>query len=395
MAAAQQIETRTPTKGDKIKCEVDGAMVHVITKHLRDNHPDWSLDRYRTEFPEAPLLSPYAELILEQKKAAEKAAPASSASVAVFDRKPMFEVFGVDPTAPAVLNKRGLPIEVSVGRDHDPVNQLLVPDVDKNYIFDLDLTKNVLMGFEMGINVYLWGYHGTGKTSALEQVCARTNRPFMRVQHTINTEEAHLIGQYVVQNGATIFQPGPLTIAMIEGHIYCADEYDFAMPSVLSVYQPVLEGKALVIKDAPPELRVIRPHPNFRFCATGNTNGSGDETGLYQGTQIQNAANFSRFGITCEVKYMEAKVETAVVASQAGLKPQEAAKIVKFANDVREAFMAGKVGATISPREMINAGRLGIMRGSDYALGMQLAFTNRLSRVDKKVIEEFAQRVFG
>ncbi|WP_281406860.1 AAA family ATPase [Methylobacterium sp. WL103] len=397
-AVAAQITT--PTKSDKIECLVDGAMVHVVANHLKTSHPGMTLDAYRAKFPGAPVLSPYAELMLAQKQA-EKAVTSTAAistgtaAAGVFERRPMHEVFGVDASAPAVLNKRGQAIQVSCGKSLDASSQALVPEVDKNYIFDLELTKNILMGFEMGINVYLWGYHGTGKTSALEQVCARTNRPFLRVQHTINTEEAHLVGQYVVQDGATLFQPGPLMDAMLNGYIYCADEYDFAMPSVLSVYQPVLEGKSLVVKDAPPHLRVVKPHPNFRICATGNTNGSGDETGLYQGTQIQNAANYSRFGITCEVEYLEAKVETAIVASQAGLKKEDAAKIVKFANDVREAFKAGKVGATVSPRELISAGKIGIMKGSDYSAGMKLAFTNRLSRVDKKVIEEFAQRVFG
>ncbi|AMB48377.1 MoxR family ATPase [Methylobacterium sp. AMS5] len=399
MSAATAVQqAAVPTKADKIECLVDGAMVHVIKTHLANNHPDWSLDRYKAEFPGAKTLSPYAEMIAMQKRAeeAQKVVPITSAKSAemVYERKPMHEVFGIDPSAPAVLNKRGQPIQVSVGQPTGD-GLLLVPDVDKNYIFDLELVKNVLMGFEMRINVYAWGFHGTGKTSLFEQVCARTNRPFLRIQHTANTEESHIVGQFVVQNGATIWQPGPLMDAMLNGYVYCADEYDFAMPSVLSVYQPVLEGKPLVVKDAPPEYRVIRPHKDFRICGTGNTNGSGDETGLYQGTQIQNAANYSRFGITIEVEYMEAKVETAIVASQAGLKKEDAAKIVKFAGEWREAFKAGKVSTTISPRELISAGKIGIMKGSDYGAGMQLAFINRMTRIDKKAAQEFAQRIFG
>ncbi|MER9496479.1 AAA family ATPase, partial [Mesorhizobium sp. M0320] len=174
------------------------------------------------------------------------------------------------------------------------------------------------------------------------------------VQHTAHTEESHVLGQYVVRTkmakhdvisgdgtrhevekpmSVTEFQLGPLPLAMIEGAVYCADEYDFAMPQVVALYQPVLEGKALVIKDAPPEYRLIKPHPEFRIVATGNTNGTGDETGLYQGTLIQNAANYSRFKITEEVTYMEPKIEETVISGQAGIERADAAKLVKIAKE--------------------------------------------------------------
>ena len=100
----------------------------------------------------------------------------------------------------------------------------------------------------------------------------------------INNYNCRLLG--VVKNGETVFELGPLPYAMKHGMVYCADEYDFAEPAVLSIYQSVLEGKPLIIKEADLENRVIKPHPNFRFCATGNTNGAGDSFGLYQGTRI-------------------------------------------------------------------------------------------------------------
>lgn len=184
-------------------------------------------------------------------------------------------------------------------------------------------------------------------------------------------------------------------MAMIHGMIYCADEYDFAMPSVSAVYQSVLEGQALVIKDAPPEYRVIEPHPEFRFVATGNTNGVGDETGLYQGTMIQNAANYSRFPITEEVKYMDAKIEESILRQKTNIDKTSAGKIVKFANDIRRSFADGKLGMTISPRELLNGTKLAIAFGGNFTMGLQLSFANRCSRVDKKVVEELLQRIFG
>lgn len=380
----------------KITCQIDGALCHSIQLHLRDHHPEWTIERYKTEFPDAPLLSKLAEKKLAQRREQERAkASAEPEKHRMGAKKQAFhEVFDLG-SAKAAMNARGEPIMITVMQDHDPDAQALIPDIDENYVFNIDLTKTALIGLELGMPVYFWGYHGTGKTTAFEQIAARTKRPFLRVQHTINTEEAHIVGQYVVKDGSTNFQLGPLPTAMLFGYNYCADEYDFAMPSVLSVYQPVLEGKPLVIKDAPPELRVIRPHPNFRFVATGNTNGGGDETGLYQGTQIQNAANYSRFSIVEEVGYMDAKVEAAVVAGQSGIDRKDADKLVAFAKEVRDAFKAGRIGATVSPRELISSAKLGLVRGSDWRGGLRLGFTNRLSRTDKEVVEQYAQRLFA
>lgn len=419
-ALAQQPTTAAPTDG-KITCQIDGARVHSVQKHINDNYDgEWTLERYKSEFPSAPLLSEAAKaavLKAKQKKEQEKARAAEVAQQSeaaedqqqtnkgprmaliahtprTKDTRKFAEVFDLG-NAEAAKNTRGgdIPCDVVVGLDRESLSY--VPDVDEKYVFPIEITKNILMGLMLNMPILLWGYHGTGKTTALEQYCARTNRPFMRVQHTINTEEAHIVGQYVVQDGSTHFQLGPLAQAMLNGYTYCADEYDFAMPSVLSVYQPVLEGKPLVIKDAPPELRVIRPHPDFRFVATGNTNGGGDETGLYQGTNIQNAANYSRFQIVIEVPYMEEKLETAVIAGQAGISKADAKKLVSFGNKIREQFKGSKLSSTISPRELINAARIAVAKGSDWKEGLQLAFLNRLSRTDKEVCEQLVQRIFG
>ena len=386
----------------KITCQICGSECHSVQLHLKDEHPDWTMDQYRETYPVAEVLSDLAKEKLAQKMAARAAlspAPASTGTVVEFHaktsaptRKPMHEVFKLGD-AKAALNKRGEPIMITVMGDSDHSD--MVPSLDPNYVFNIDLTKTVIMGLELNIPTFLWGYHGTGKTSQIENTLACTNRPWVRVQHTINTEESHIVGQTLVRDGATYFEPGPLPLAMRYGLVYCADEYDFAPPSVTSVYQAVLEGKALMIKEAPPEWRVVKPHPNFRFVATGNTNGCGDESGLYQGTQLGNAANYSRFGITEEVGYMQPKIETAVVAGQSGVDLADAEKLVSFANQVREAFKAQRIGSTVSPREIINAAKLGLVRGSDWRAGLKLAFSNRLSRIDKETVEQMAQRIFG
>lgn len=384
----------------KITCQICGELMHAAQVHLKDAHPDWTIDRYKDEFPDAPLLSARAEEALRARMATAAARKdegdtgtvVSLAKRGIATKKAMHELFGFGAVKGA-LNARGEPIMITVTGSTEFDD--MIPNADPNYVYDLDLTKDVLMALEARMALYLWGYHGTGKTSIARNVVALTNRPWVRAQHTINTEESHIVGQMMARDGSTYFEPGPLALAMKHGWAYCADEYDFAMPAVLAVYQPVLEGEPLYIKEAPPEWRHVVPHKDFRFIATGNTNGCGDETGLYQGTQLGNAANYSRFGVTKEVGYMAPPIEAAIVAAQTGVDMKDANRIVEFANEVRKAFANARIGATVSPRELINAAKIGLMKGSNWRAGLNLAFTNRLSRIDKEIAEGYAQRVFG
>lgn len=379
---------------EKIVCKIDGARVHSIAKYIKERYAsEWTVERYQTEFPGEPLLSDKAIRIIQDARAKQGAAAPSAASGVIL--KPMSEVFNIPPAK--TVNPRGEQIMVEIwdSATLTEEDRAYIPDIDPNYVFNIEMLKDVLVAVKANRTVYAWGLHGTGKTTLFEQVCARLNRPFMRLQHTVNTEEAHIVGQWTVKNGETVFNLGPLPMAMIKGYAFCADEYDGALPSVSLVYQAVLERKPLMIKEAPPELRIIRPHPNFRFFGTGNTNGSGDETGLYQGTQIQNAANYSRWNLTIEVDYPEPNVEKAIIAGQAGIKLTEAAKFVEFATEVRKMFRAGQLSMTVSPRELINAGELGRFRGANWRKGLELAFMNRLNRTDRQVCNQFAQRLFG
>lgn len=394
---------------EKILCSICGAATHAIRNHLKEAHEDWTIDKYKETYPDSPLMSEFAmnrlKERLAEKRAAEEGATVemsgsgtalSTANVVSITKntlikRPLHEIFDLG-SAPDAKSKKGDPIMLTTLGEHD--YQDMVPAVSDDYVYDIDELKNATLAIELNIPTLVWGHKGSGKSELLEQLAARTNRPFIRIQHTVNTEESHIIGQYVVKGGATVFELGPLPLAMMNGFIYCADEYDFGMPSVLAVYQSVLEGKALVIKEAPPEYRVIKPHANFRFVSTGNTNGSGDETGLYQGTMMQNSANYDRFGMVINKKYMESKAESLILQRRCKLAPVDADKMVEFAKLVRDAYAASKISDTVSPRSLINASKIGVYRGS-FKTGLILSFINKLSKVDKEVVEGLAQRVFG
>lgn len=386
----------TEVDDGKIACEICGARIHSVQIHLRDGvHGETTVQDYQKAYPGAPLLSDAAKRKLEERRASKKVEMATAAVIPMrggegVEKVAMHELFELGHSA-AAKSASGKPIPITRlhGGDAD-----LVPDIDNGYVYDLDSLKNVLLGLEDNIPVYVWGHMGTGKSTLIEQIAARTGRTMMRVQHTVNTEESHIVGQWTVKDGHTVFELGPLALAMKHGWLYMADEYDFALPNVTSVYQAVLEGKSLVIKEADAHNRVVKPHPNFRFVATGNTNGSGDETGLYQGTNIQNAANYDRFGVVIQMTYMPKKQEAQILINQAGLTKEDAEKFVTFATLVREAFDGGKLSSTVSPRTLITASRLGIKKGS-WVAGLKLSFANKLSKIDREVVDGLMQRVFG
>lgn len=418
------VETKAETKTAEddeapIKCMIDGVEVHSIAQYLIEKYPDtWTVAKYKQTYPDAPLLSKKAERILENIRNKNKNKNKQSghdaeektnkidffsgefqkdefvASPLTKSSRHFNEVFELGKAA-AAYTSEGNPITITVFEGHKGLALDYLPTSKDGYVYNIDLLKKIIIGFELNMPIYLWGMHGTGKTTILQEAAARTGRPFVRVQHTMNMQESDVLGQWTVRDGNTFYQPGPLICAMINGWVYCADEYDFAMPAVTAVYQPVLEGQNLIVKDAPAHLRRIVPHPEFRFVATGNTNGGGDETGLYSGTQIMNAANFSRFDITEEVPYMEARNETQVLVSQAMMARDDATRLVRIANDVRGAFSKGEISTTISTRELISAAKLGIAFGGRWKEGIRLAFCNRLSRIDKKTIQGLVDRVFG
>ncbi|HFG7010892.1 MoxR family ATPase [Acinetobacter baumannii] len=411
---------------DPIICEICGGKTHVIAKHLKEKHPETTYEEYKKQYPDSPLLSPLAQKKMQeqaelkrakeaelakaqQEKATDTSTSKEETTVSTNNHyvqlaltnieakpndivvsKPFHEIF--DLKGKSALSGSGKPIPISC--IENSAFPEMIPEINDTYVWNVNELKDVMIALELNINPYVWGHKGAGKSEMFDQIAARTGRPLVRIQHTSNTEESHIVGMWTVKNGETIFELGPLALAMKHGWMYLADEYDFAQPNVLSVYQAVLEGKPLYIKEADAANRVIKPHPNFRFAATGNTNGSGDETGLYQGTNLQNSANYDRFGSVIYKSYMKKEDESLIIQKRVGLCAEDADKLVDYANLVREQYANSKISDTISPRSLINAAMIGLRR-NDYKHGLKLAFTNKLTQVDQQVAEDLAQRVFG
>jgi cobaltochelatase CobS len=397
---------------DKISCSLCGEDVHHIEKHLTQSHPGTTVADYQDQFPASPLKSAAfiaaEEAHLAKKKQEVKAVQGMMGKILPFTppnsivKRPMHEVFELPlddnmRSAPKKGQAQGDPIMLDTmdAQSLTPDCLEAVPGINEGYVFRIDEVKDLVVGLQLNIPMLVWGMHGTGKTTAVEQVCARLGRPLLRVQHTDTTEEAHIVGQMVVRGGGTEFDYGPLAEAMVKGWVYLADEYDFAHPAVIAVYQAVLEGKPLYIKEAPPAQRLVKPHPHFRFVATGNTNGSGDDTGLYSGTKIGNAAAYSRFGITIQINYPDSDVEIAILKGNVPVTNDVAKKMVDFAGRIREMYKSGEISLPISPRELIRATMIGVIKGGAFRRGIELAYSNRLDAVQGEAVKQTAQRIFG
>jgi cobaltochelatase CobS len=386
---------------DTIKCEICGAETHTIPSHLQKVHGEASmepmtLEEYKSKYPGKPVYSATALQRIEDKQRDKSLAKVGVKGTGKTGS--LHELFKLGKNKSAV-KADGSPIPVSVCQQETYPE--LVPELNSGYVYDMENLKSCLACIEMNKPIYAFGYAGLGKSTIFKQICAATNRRYIRFQHNQDSQVSEAVGQWVVNkhvdvNGnavsVTEWQLGPLAMAMLHGWLYNADELDRAPPGFNSVYQAALEGEPLVIGDAPEEFRIIKAHPDFRIVATGNTNGSGDETGLFAATMQQDAAGMERYQVI-EISYLNAKEEIALLKAATPLNDKQATAVVKFATKVRDRFPED-FDLTMGPRVLINIGQMSMARGS-FAKGIELAYSNRLPADQRKSANDVAQRIFG
>ncbi len=276
-----------------------------------------------------------------------------------------------------------------------------VPEVDPDYLFDRNTTLAILAGFAYNRRVMVSGYHGTGKSTHIEQVAARLNWPCVRVNLDSHVSRIDLVGKdaIVLQDGkqVTEFRDGILPWAYQRNVALCFDEYDAGRPDVMFVIQRVLESSGrLTLLD---QSRVIRPHAAFRLFATANTVGLGDTTGLYHGTQQINQAQMDRWSIVTTLNYLPHDNEVNIVVAKAKHYRNEKGreivnKMVRVADMTRSAFINGDLSTVMSPRTVITwAENAEIFE--DVGMAFRLTFLNKCDELERSVVAEFYQRVFG
>lgn len=275
-----------------------------------------------------------------------------------------------------------------------------VPEVDSTYKFDPDTTLAILAGFAHNRRVMVQGYHGTGKSTHIEQVAARLNWPCVRVNLDSHISRIDLIGKDAIKlkDGmqVTEFQEGILPWALRNPTAIVFDEYDAGRADVMFVIQRVLEhdGKLTLLD----QNEVITPHPSFRLFATANTVGLGDTTGLYHGVQQINQAQMDRWSLVATLNYLSHDAETNIVLAKNPFLNTEqgrqtVSQMVTIADHTRTAFMNGDLSTVMSPRTVINwAQNAQIFRDVGYAF--RLSFLNKCDELERQIVAEFYQRCF-
>ena len=277
-----------------------------------------------------------------------------------------------------------------------------VPDIDPTYKFDRETTLAILAGFAFNRRVMIQGYHGTGKSTHIEQVAARLNWPCIRINLDSHISRIDLIGKdaIVLKDGkqVTEFREGLLPWALQHACALVFDEYDAGRPDVMFVIQRVLEveGKLTLLD----QNRVIRPHPAFRLFATANTVGLGDTTGLYHGTQQINQGQMDRWSIVATLNYLPHAQEVEIVMAKMGLPPSDTAakkrvgSMVALADLTRAGFIAGDLSTVMSPRSVITWAENARIFG-DLGFAFRLTFLNKCDEAERQTVAEYYQRCFN
>ena len=271
-----------------------------------------------------------------------------------------------------------------------------VPDLDEAYVFDPDTTLAILAGFAHNRRVMIQGYHGTGKSTHIEQVAARLNWPCIRINLDAHISRIDLIGRdaIVLRDGlqVTEFREGLLPWALQHPVALVFDEYDAGRPDVMFVIQRVLEqsGKLTLLD----QNRVIRPNPWFRLFATANTVGLGDTSGLYHGTQAINQGQMDRWNIVTALNYLPADVELEIVKSKATLDDKTIADMIRVAELTRQGFIGGDISTVMSPRTVLTWAQNTEIFG-DIGFAFRLTFLNKCDEAERMLVAEYYQRVFG
>ena len=274
-----------------------------------------------------------------------------------------------------------------------------VPSINPIYVIDKDLAKTILTAWELNEKVLCYGPTGAGKSSLIEQLCAYTGRPFVRINCTGDMDSSMIFGQLTAKDGSTVWVDGAVTDAVKYGAVFAWDEWDVTPPEISMGLQWLLEddGK-LFLKEMPGSTKdkQIIPHEHFRLVAIGNTQGQGDDTGSHAGTNVQNSATLDRFGTAVYVDYLPSHIEEKMILNKFGsqITGKVAKELVKLANLIRQGYQAGQFNLTISPRSLFSICKK-VCFGSTLKKAYEVVYLNKLNDTQRKVATELFLKIYG
>mgnify|MGYP000541816229 CR=1 FL=1 len=321
--------------------------------------------------------------------------PAAVPAVLEASQKYFSEVLG----DVSVTSNEDFPVSCFHSYAWDDRVAFLIPEVDLSYVIDKKLARSVLMAWEMGDRVLAYGPTGAGKSSLIEQLCARTHRPFLRVNCTGDMDSSMIFGQLTAKDGSTLWEDGAVTEAVKCGAVFAWDEWDVTPPEISMGLQWLLEDNGkLLLKEKPGAIRdkQITPHEHFRIVAIGNTQGQGDDTGSHAGTNVQNTATLDRFGTAVYVDYLQPDIEEKMILNkwETVISRKAAKELVKLANLIRQGYKAGQFNLTISPRTLFSICKK-LSKGTTLREAFTVTYLNKLNDTQRKVADELFVKIYG
>jgi cobaltochelatase CobS len=299
---------------------------------------------------------------------------------------------------PHVIKTEDFPVTTFTDYDWDSRISSFIPAINEAYVIDTVLASNVLRAWELNEKVLCFGPTGAGKSSLIEQLCARTGRPFIRVNCTGDMDSSMIFGQLTAKDGSTHWVDGAVTEAVKYGAVFAWDEWDVTPPEISMGLQWLLEddGK-LFLKEMPGSTtdKQIIPHENFRIVAIGNTQGQGDESGAHAGTNVQNSATLDRFGTAVYIDYLRPDIEETMLKNKfKDINAKAIKELVKLANLIRTGYKASQFSLTMSPRALFSICRK-VQVGCELKQAFALVYLNKLNDTQRKVADELYTKVYG
>jgi cobaltochelatase CobS len=290
------------------------------------------------------------------------------------------------------------PVTSFADYDWDSRVSSFIPAINEAYVIDKELASNVLRAWELNEKVLCFGPTGAGKSSLIEQLCARTKRPFIRVNCTGDMDSSMIFGQLTAKDGSTHWVDGAVTEAVKYGAVFAWDEWDVTPPEISMGLQWLLEDEGkLFLKEMPGSTteKQIIPHENFRIVAIGNTQGQGDESGAHAGTNVQNSATLDRFGTAVYIDYLRPDIEEKMLKNKfKDINTKAVKELVKLANLIRTGYKASQFSLTMSPRSLFSICRK-VQTGCDLKQAFALVYLNKLNDTQRKVADELYTKVYG
>lgn len=372
---------------EKVECRLCGSWFHRLDVHLKSHK--YTADQYRAEFPGAPTIS---------EAASQKAREAARASMDKRMGKTTKKSTEGAKSGPEAF-------KIGVARLHQRIDltsdeKVHIPVHDAYWMpgkRELEEWELLAVGVQDNTPVYLHGPTGCGKSTGAMELAAALGQPLTRVQMSQQFKESTMIGKtdLVVDEKTgeqvTRWTDGLLPTAMRFGRWLLIDEITATPPGIMFALQAVLEGNALML----PTGEAVKPHKHFRIIATDNTNGRGDESGLYVGTHVMNEATLDRFGVVIACDYPTPDDEAKIIEAKGGVSNKVAQKMVAVARKVRDAFANETCFCTFSTRRLIAWARLTSRLEGDIRKASKPAILNKLSTDDAKFVDGIIQRHFG